>query len=79
MIGGPWLGAWMTLAAMITNVALLNGTVLTSTRMPFAMAEDGYLPHALTRVHPRYGTPWIAIIVSAVDLRPARGAVPDRS
>ena len=48
LIGGPWLGAWMSIAAMITQVALLNGTILASTRMPFAMAEDGYLPHALT-------------------------------
>jgi amino acid transporter len=65
LIGGPWLGAWMTIAAMVTNVALLNGTVLASTRMPFAMAEDGFLPNALTKIHPRYGTPWIAILVSA--------------
>jgi amino acid transporter len=66
LIGGPWLGAWMTIAAMVTNLALLNGTVLSSTRMPFAMAEDGFLPKALTKIHPRYGTPWIAIIVSAL-------------
>ena len=66
LIGGPWLGSWMTLAAMITNLSLLNATVLTSTRMPFAMAEDRYLPHALTRVHSRFGTPWIAIIVSGI-------------
>jgi len=33
--------------------------------MPFAMAEDGFLPKALTKIHPRYGTPWIAILVSA--------------
>jgi amino acid transporter len=64
LIGGPWLGSWMTLAAMITNVSLLNATVLTSTRMPFAMAEDGYLPAAFTGTHRRFGTPWIAIIVS---------------
>jgi amino acid transporter len=64
LIGGPWLGSWMTVAAMVTNLALLNATVLTSTRMPFAMAEDGYLPTALTGKHRRYGTPWIAIIVS---------------
>jgi amino acid transporter len=64
LIGGPWLGSWMTLAAMITNVSLLNATVLTSTRMPFAMAEDGYLPATLTRRHGRFGTPWIAIIAS---------------
>jgi amino acid transporter len=63
---GAWLGTWMTLSAMVANVALLNSTVLTTTRMPFAMAEDGYLPHSLTRKHPRYGTPWVAIVVSAV-------------
>jgi amino acid transporter len=65
MIGGLWLGTWMTVAAMICNIALLNSTVLTATRMPFAMAEDGYLPAALTRRHSRYGTPWLAIVVSA--------------
>ena len=65
LIGGPWLGAWMTIAAMITYVSLLNATILASTRMPFAMAEDGYLPHALTGKHPNYGTPWIAIITSS--------------
>ena len=64
-IGGPWLGTWITLAAMVCNVALLNSTVLTTTRMPFAMAEDGYLPAPLTRKHSRYGTPWLAILVSA--------------
>jgi amino acid transporter len=71
IIGGSlferqWLGTWMTLAAMVGNVALLNSTVLTTTRMPFAMAEDGYLPAALTSKHSRYGTPWLAILVSAI-------------
>jgi amino acid transporter len=66
MIGGSWLGTWMTLAAMVGFVALLNSTVLTTTRMPFAMAEDGYLPAALTHKHSRYGTPWLAIVVSAM-------------
>jgi amino acid transporter len=65
-LGTSWLGTWMTLAAMVGNVALLNSTVLTTTRMPFAMAEDGYLPTALTRKHSRYGTPWLAIVISAV-------------
>ena len=65
IIGGPWLGAGMTLAAAVCNVALLNSTILATTRMPFAMAEDGYLPKILTRRHPRFGTPWLAIVVSA--------------
>ena len=63
--GYPWLGIWMTIAAMVGNIALLNSTVLTTTRMPFAMAEDGYLPQVLTRKHSRYGTPWLAIVISA--------------
>ena len=66
LFGRPWLGTWMTLAAMVANVALLNSTVLTTTRMPFAMAEDGYLPAALTRKHSQYGTPWLAVVVSAM-------------
>ena len=64
MIGGSWLGTWMTLAAMIGNAALLNSTILTTTRMPFAMADDGYLPRVLTTRHPRYGTPWLSIVLS---------------
>ena len=65
IIGGPWLGFAVTLAAAVTSVALLNSTVLTTTRMPFAMAEDGYLPAFLTILHPKFATPWIAILMSA--------------
>jgi amino acid transporter len=66
LIGGPWLSFAMTIAAMISNLALLNATVLTSTRMPSTMSEDGYLPAAFSARHPRYGTPWIAIIASSI-------------
>lgn len=65
LIGGHWLGFAVNMAGLITSLSLLNGTVLASTRMPFAMAEDGYLPKFLTKTHPRFKTPWIAIILSA--------------
>ncbi len=65
LIGGHWLGLAVNIAALITALSLLNGTVIASTRMPFAMAEDGYLPKFLTKVHPRFKTPWISILVSA--------------
>ena len=29
------------------------------------MANDGYLPQALLRVHPRYGTLWVSLVVSS--------------
>jgi amino acid transporter len=66
LIGGPWLGFAMTIAALVTILSFLNATVLTSTRMPSTMADDGYLPTAFSARHPRYGTPWIAIIVSSI-------------
>jgi amino acid transporter len=65
LIGGHWLGFAMTVGAMLGNVALLNATVLTSTRMPSSMAEDGYLPPVFAAKHDQYGTPWIAILISS--------------
>ncbi len=65
LIGGSWLGFLLTIAAMLGNVSLLNATVLTSTRMPSSMAEDGYLPVVFAAKHPKFGTPWIAILISS--------------
>jgi amino acid transporter len=64
LIGGKWLGLLMTAAAMLCNISLLNATVLTGTRMPSSMSEDGYLPARFAAKHPRFGTPWIAILIS---------------
>ena len=66
LIGGPWLGLAMTFAAIVTNISILNATVLTSTRMPSAMAEDGYLPSFFAAKHKHFGTPWIAILISSL-------------
>jgi amino acid transporter len=65
LIGGGWLGFLITAAAMLGNVSLLNATVLTSTRMPSSMAEDGYLPPVFAAKHKKFGTPWIAILISS--------------
>jgi amino acid transporter len=34
--------------------------------VPFAMAEDGMMPGFLVKVHPKYGTPWVAILLCGV-------------
>jgi amino acid transporter len=65
-IGGPAIGVAVFVSAAVCNLSLLNATTLTGTRMPFALADDGYLPRQLARVHPSYGTPAVAIVVSAV-------------
>ncbi len=51
LIGGPWLGHLMAVAAMAGAVALLNSTMLTAAPMPFALAEAqaSALWHALDR------------------------------
>jgi amino acid transporter len=66
LIGGPALGAAMLIAAMIGTLSLSNSTILYTTRVPATMAEDGYLPAWLGKIHPRYGTPVRAIIVSTI-------------
>src|SRR5262249_45868828 len=65
LIGGPALGFAITAAAAVMNLSILNSTMLTTTRMPSAMAQDGYLAPVLAQIHPRFGTPWIAILLSA--------------
>ena len=66
LIGGPWLGAAMLIAAMIGTASLSNSTILYTTRIPATMAEDGYLPAWLGKIHPRYRTPARAIAVSTL-------------
>jgi len=66
LIGGPWLGLAMTLAGAAMSLSILNAMVLSTTRMPFAMAEDGYLFAALARRHPKFGTPFLAILLSTI-------------
>jgi amino acid transporter len=43
----------------------VSGDMLGSPRALFAFARDGMLPSALARVHPRFHTPYLAIIVYA--------------
>jgi len=65
-IGGRFLGSWVSMAGVIANMALFSAWLLSYSRLPFAMAHDGYLPRAITRVSPKYGTPVIAILLSGM-------------
>ena len=51
--------------AIVGILGTLNAVMLALTRLPFAMALQGQLPAPLTRVHPRFRTPHISILVSA--------------
>jgi amino acid transporter len=60
------LGITVTLAAVLSMIGLFIGNSLGGSRVPFALAEDGMMPRWLVHVHPRYGTPWVAIIFCGV-------------
>jgi len=66
LIGGEWLGAAMLIAAMIGTFSLSNSTILYTTRIPATMAQDGYLPAWLGKIHSRFQTPARAIVVSTI-------------
>jgi amino acid transporter len=57
-------GNLMTIAAALSMIGLFIGNSLGASRIPFALAEDGMMPKWLVRVSPRYGTPWVAIVVA---------------
>src|SRR5437660_12322144 len=60
------MGFAMFAGAAICAVVLLDATVLSVSRVPFTMAEDGYLHSSLAKLHPRFGTPVLAIVISTV-------------
>ena len=64
LVGGEWLGTLMLVAAVIGTFVLLESTILSVTRVPLTMAEDGYFHPALAKVSDRFGTPVRSILVS---------------
>ena len=70
----------MNAAALLSAVGLYASWMLSNSRIPFALAEDGYLPASIAKLHPKYGSPWISILVcsiicSAFILGPFQGLV----
>ncbi len=65
MLGGVWLKHGMTIGALLSNAILLEVTILTASRLPFTMAQDGFLPRVFRVTHRRFETPWVAIVVGA--------------
>jgi amino acid transporter len=65
LLGGA--GAIITGVGALASVAGVDETeVLGTARLIYAMASDGLLPKALQRVHPRYQTPYAAVLLEGV-------------
>jgi len=57
---------FIALAAMASIFGFVNVTILANSRIVYAMARDGLFLDAAARVHPRFGSPHVAIVVMAV-------------
>jgi APA family basic amino acid/polyamine antiporter len=53
----------VSVAAMISIFAALNGSILSGSRVPFAMARDGLFFRKVGFVHPQHHTPSVSILV----------------
>ena len=61
----PPLRLVLVAGAVISMTGWTASDALSSPRMLFAMARDGFLPAAIGRLHPRNATPWVASLVHA--------------
>jgi len=64
-VGGEALGVAIALAGVLGAIGSFGALMMSFTRLPGVMAEDGYLPRIFTRTN-RAGAPWVAILVSAL-------------
>ncbi len=61
ILGDPGAAA-VSIAAMISIFAALNGSILTGSRVPYAAARDGLFFKAIGRVNTHYHTPAVSIL-----------------
>jgi basic amino acid/polyamine antiporter, APA family len=62
-IGGSAGASAVSIAAMISIFAALNGSILTGARVPYAAARDGLFFRSAARVHPAFRTPGVSILM----------------
>ena len=65
-IMGPAGGLILTVGAALSVLGTNNNTILAGPRYLYALAETGRLPRSLARIHPKYRTPYVAILVQTV-------------
>lgn len=61
--GGAGAALLLTVGAAISILGTNSNTMLIGPRYLYAMAADGFGPRALARIHPRYRTPHVAVLV----------------
>lgn len=65
-IGWGDLGSTVALLICIANLGAVGAYLASTSRIPFVVGIDRYLPHAFAKVHPRWGTPYVSLIVQGL-------------
>lgn len=63
---GPAGADIISIIVLVSIIGAVNGCIMTGARIPFAQARDGLFFRSLGRLHPRFHTPGLAILVQAV-------------
>lgn len=64
LIGGNTVGYIAALIGVITLISMANSGVLAASRFPFAMAIDKLLPDFMSKIHTKYLTPVVTIVIT---------------
>jgi len=65
-VGGEWLATALCVGGVIGAFGTFNALMLSFSRLPVVMAEDGFLPKMFARRSAKNGTPTIAVVACAV-------------
>ncbi|MGB6828149.1 MAG: APC family permease [Terracidiphilus sp.] len=64
-LGIGFLGIVAAILVTVGNAGGVGSTVAGIARVPFVVGIDRYLPRAFGKIHPRWKTPWVSILVQA--------------
>jgi amino acid transporter len=65
LLGIAWFGIIAALLVTVGNAGGVGATVAGVARIPFVAGIDHYLPSFFGKIHPRWKTPWISILIQA--------------
>jgi APA family basic amino acid/polyamine antiporter len=66
VIGQDWAAYLVSAGAVAGITSVLLVLLMSQPRIFFAMSRDGLLPRGVSKVHPRFGTPYITTIITCV-------------
>jgi amino acid transporter len=62
---GPWLALCVVLGGTINGFGMFNALMMSYTRVPYAMAEEGLLPKVVA-LRTEAGVPWVSVVLCSV-------------